>query len=439
MKKTLLLSAALAAVLLPLPIMIAHAQTETGGVDSRAANTRAARRAKEGGTKQAPMYPQTKREEPKQSGNTALTKQLAALSALQKDEKNDAAIAAADALIADSRATPYDRGMAAYIAAFVWMAKDTDTYTHVIPYLQRAISENSLPNNTHFQMMLQLAQMQMAEEKYADAIATADQFLTGTASEEPKAYAVKAEGYYRLKRYPESVEAVKKSLSTGNSSDNLVRLLVADYQEMNQPKEAAKVLEDMLAKKPNDKTLMMSLAGAYQDADEDAKAGAVFDRMRAAGLLTETKDYEQGYRILANIKGREKDAITMITDGLQKGILNPDYNSYSALGTLYYNLDQIPQAIDAWSKAAPLAKDGELFLNVGKLQAQDEKWAAAKAAAQQALAKGLKNKGDDWLVVARAEFGLGNKPAVLAAYREAAKYPETKKAAETALRQAAGK
>jgi len=84
MKKTLLLSAALAAVLLPLPIMIAHAQTETGGVDSRAANTRAARRAKEGGTKQAPMYPQTKREEPKQSGNTALTKQLAALDAAYK-------------------------------------------------------------------------------------------------------------------------------------------------------------------------------------------------------------------------------------------------------------------------------------------------------------------------------------------------------------------
>ena len=56
-----------------------------------------------------------------------------------------------------------------------------------------------------------------------------------------------------------------------------------------------------------------------------------------------------------------------------------------------------------------------------------------------ALAKGVKKKGDAWIVIGRAEFGLGNKAGVLAAYREAAKYPETKKSAEQALRQAGAK
>ncbi len=58
---------------------------------------------------------------------------------------------------------------------------------------------------------------------------------------------------------------------------------------------------------------------------------------------------------------------------------------------------------------------------------------------QTALSKGVKQPGDAWMVVARSEFGLGNKAGVLAAYREAAKYPETKKTAEAALRQASGK
>jgi hypothetical protein len=80
-----------------------------------------------------------------------------------------------------------------------------------------------------------------------------------------------------------------------------------------------------------------------------------------------------------------------------------------------------------------------MYLNLGKLQAGEEHWAAAKSAAQSALAKGVKHRGDAWMVVARSEFGLGNKAGVLAAYREAAKYPETKKTAEAALHQASGK
>lgn len=199
------------------------------------------------------------------------------------------------------------------------------------------------------------------------------------------------------------------------------------------------MLEELVAKKPGDKALLQNLASAYQQAEQDAKAGEVMDRMRAQGLLTESKDYEAAYRLMANIQGREKDAIALINEGLQKGLLQPSHDVYAYIGNAYYNAEQIPQAIEAWNKAAPLGKDGETYLNVGKLQASEEKWNEAKAAAQQALAKGVRKPGDAWLVVARAEFGLGNKNAVLAAYREAAKYPETRAQAEKALRQAAGK
>ncbi len=129
----------------------------------------------------------------------------------------------------------------------------------------------------------------------------------------------------RCKRYPESVEAVKKALALNpKPDDNLIRLLVADYLEMDKPQEAAKVLEDLLTRKPNDKALMINLASVYQQSDQDAKAGQVFDRMRAAGLLTESKDYENAYRLLANIDGREADALAIINEGLKKGILTAE-------------------------------------------------------------------------------------------------------------------
>lgn len=444
MKKTLLLSAMLTTLLAPLPMVVAHAQTQTGGVDDRRANTRANRRgASDGKAKAAePVFPNATREEPKQSGTPSLAKKLNRLFELQEQEKNDEAIAAADEILADGQASAFDKSTAAYIAGYAWLAKDTESYANSSKYINRAITENGLSNNTHYQMMLQLAQMQVSEEKYAEGLATITRYINETKKEDTRAYALQGNALYRLNRYAESVDALKKAMATqapGTDKTNLVRLLTANYMDMDKPLEAAKTLEELLAQNPSDKTLLQNLASVYQQAEQDAKAGEIIDRMHKQGLLTEAKDYEAAYKLMANIPGREKDAVAMINEGLAKGILQPSHDVYAYIGNAYYNADQIPQAIEAWSKAAPLGKDGETYLNIGKLQASEEKWAEAKAAAQKALAKGVRKPGDAWLVVARAEFGMGNKPAVLAAYREAAKYPETKAAAEKALRQAAGK
>ena len=96
----------------------------------------------------------------------------------------------------------------------------------------------------------------------------------------------------------------------------------------------------------------------------------------------------------AGIEGREKDVIAVITEGLDKGVLQPEYNTYVALAQAYYFSDQPAQAITAYQKAAPLAKDGETYLNMAKVLQQENRISEAKAAARQALAKGIKREKD---------------------------------------------
>jgi tetratricopeptide (TPR) repeat protein len=76
-----------------------------------------------------------------------------------------------------------------------------------------------------------------------------------------------------------------------------------------------------------------------------------------------------------------------------------------------------------------------MALNQARALAELERWSETKAAANQAITKGVKRPGDAYVILGAAEFGLNNQPAALAAYREAAKYPETKTMAETYLRQ----
>ena len=83
----------------------------------------------------------------------------------------------------------------------------------------------------------------------------------------------------------------------------------------------------------------------------------------------------------------------------------------------------------------PLATDGEPALFLAQILGQEDRNAEAKAAAQQALAKGLKSPGNAWMAIARAEYYSDNIAGAQAAYREASKDPSTKAEAQKALAQ----
>lgn len=407
MKSSLLLTAALALLLPSLP---SDVQAQSGGVDERPANTRAARRAAEAkkkpATAQAPDYPAATRESPEQSASKAMAKELDALFKLQeKENAEDEIIAKADQIIANPKASAFDKSSAAYMAGAAWQNKETEGYANAIKYYKIAIDSNGLHNNNHYRAMMQVANMMEADGRHAEALAMIDKFLTETKSEDPAPWTIKTQVLLSMER----------------------------------PKDAIVALEKLLAAKPGDKKLMMTLASVHMQAGDDAKAGKMFDEMRAKGLLTESKDYEAGFRLLANIEGRQKDALAFIDEGLKKGILQPSYEMYALQGQAAWDADDMKGAIAAWTKGAPLSKNGEMYLNLAQVLLEEKRYAEAKAAAQSAREKGVKKMGTYWQSIARAENGLGNAAATTAALKEAAKYPETKKWAEAGLRQGLAK
>ena len=95
--------------------------------------------------------------------------------------------------------------------------------------------------------------------------------------------------------------------------------------------------------------------------------------------------------------GSEKPAVAYANeffDILAKGILpaSPELaRDYMVLGQKAYYADDTATAIEMYKKAAPMAADGEAALNLARLYAEAGRDAEAKAAAQQALEKGVKD------------------------------------------------
>jgi len=300
-----------------------------------------------------------------------------------------------------------------------------------------------LGNNSHYQLMLVTGQMLLAEKRYAESLTYVDRFNKETGVDDLAVNKTRGNALYRLNRYNDAIPPLKKAYELDNGADqNLAVMLMDAYGKTNQKAEASK-LADQIGKSS---TAAGSADGSGQikqmlvlaSAKEYERAAKIFDELYAKGQITKANEYEAGYVSYSHVQGSEQKAINVINDGLAKKVIKPDVTMYTVLGQSYYYTNNINGAIDALSKGAAMSSKGDLDLQVAQALGEESRYAESKTAAQKALSKGTDNAGNAYILIAQAEseFGLNNKTAMIAALKEAEKYPETKSQAAKMLKDA---
>ena len=383
--------------------------------------------------KKEPLFPDATRQDREPKVQSRYSKQQTAMS--KANDKDDYATLIAKSLeiVNDAKAKADDRGLAYQNAAYG--AMEQDDLELALEYLTAAIETDALSNDTHFQLMIQVAQIHIGEERYTEGLAMLDRFLTETKSTKPDYFALKGNALYRLDRFEEASVALEQAIKTSDKpQDGWRQILMAAYFDQQKPEEAARVAQELAASNPDDKRSLTNLAAIFSQADQLDKAVGVLEDMRSKGMFNEDRDYRQLYAMYLNMDGKESQAAAVIEEGLKSGVLLESSDVYGHLAQAYYFSDQFDQAIVAYQKAVPLGKDGEPGLNLARVLLNEGRDAEARDAAKAAIGRGLKKPGDAWLIIGRAEYGLQNNAAMIAAYREAAKLPETKVQAEEWLR-----
>jgi tetratricopeptide (TPR) repeat protein len=363
-----------------------------GGVTeafAQSAHERAAkRRAEREAAPAAPQYPAATRRPATTRASSRGGRELAAISAALDGGDSAGALARAQAMLANPQANAYERAFAARFAAQAHI--ELDDMASAIGALQQVLEIDGLDNNGHYEVMLRLSQYQLQEGKYADSLATIERFLAETGSSEPEHLVVKGNALQRLERHAEAAAILQQAIAASpEPRPEWLQLLMATHFDLGQPQEAAQIAEDLARRNPGDKRTQLNLAAIYQHGDMPERAAAILEQLRAGGQLAEEREYRMLYTLYINMDGKEREAIAVINEGLQKGVLKEDHQTYLALAQAYYFSDQVGPAIQAYEKAAPLADTGETYLNLARLYWQADRIAEAKRAAQQALDKGL--------------------------------------------------
>lgn len=341
----------------------------------------------------ASAYPNAARVAPEAKASAKYSPKLKKMVDLYEAQQVAEARALVDEVIADPKTNTYEKAFSAQLGA--QLAYEGNDTAAAQTYLKQAIELNGLDNNGHFGAMYMLAQLQVQDEKYTEAMSTIDRFLGESKSTNPEHLVLKGNALYRMDRHAEAAVVLKQAIAASpKPRADWQALLMGALAESGDAAGAVAMAEAVAAQSPGDKRAQLNLVSMYQQSDQSDKAIAVLEKLRAAGQLTDDKDYRILYSLYANSEKQEAKAIAVINDGLAKGVLKPDYNTHIALAQAYYFSDQTPQAIDAYRKAAPLAADGETYLNLAKVLWQSDRIPEAKEAARQAKAKGLKNPAE---------------------------------------------
>jgi predicted Zn-dependent protease len=209
---------------------------------------------------------------------------------------------------------------------------------------------------------------------------------------------------------------------------------MASYAELDQYDQAAAILEQQLAKNPNDAKLTTQLATVYVKAKQDQKAVDLLAGAKQKGLLTSENDYKLMTQLYDQLD-KSKEGAAVLAEGLQKNIVKPSYENYKLLGDSYALANDDPHAIEAYAKASPLAQDGNVDYVRGSLLMNNDRGKEAVEALRQAVAKGgLKQPGEAYILLGDAQNYQNDSKGAMAAWEKAKAYPSTKTMAEQRLK-----
>ena len=391
-------------------------------------------------------FPNTTRKEPKASVSESGQKKLKAGYDAIDANQPDKAEAALNEVLSAPKSSDYEKAAALVgLANIAWEREQTD---QAVALNQKAIDLNALDNRAHFNAMYQNAQLSLQEEHYDQCLKYTDMWLNETRSEKPDAYAMKGNALYRMERFPEAAESMKKAIALSpKPNDSWYQLLLASYTDAKDYAQAAKTGEELLAKDPNNKRIILQLASIYLEQDQDQKALDTLEAAYQRGVLTEEKELKQLYQSYNYLKQPAK-AAEVINAGLAKGTLKQNAETLKGLADAYELTAQDLQdndpkrneytqkAADAYGQAAAQTPDnGEMDMMRGHLLVELEKWGDAKASLQTAIKKGgLKREGECYVLLGNAEAELGNDQAAIAAYQKARTFPNTQKMADSWLK-----
>jgi tetratricopeptide (TPR) repeat protein len=350
------------------------------------------------------------------------------------EEKYDEAYSALVAV--RERAREDDKYVRAIVAqAIAQVEWSRGNYDAALREFELAVKLDALPHQTHFSLMYQIAQLYFMKDRYDDSLKALELWFCKVPKESIKssAYVLKASIFGAKEDWQQVITAIDQAIELDEKpQEPWYQLKLAAHFELSQWPEAARTLEAMVSKWPNNRQYWIQLSNTYFKQKQDDKALAAAALAHRKGLLDRQADilYLSNLYSLGDVPFK---AAEVLQQGIEDGRVEPSERYWTMIADTWYAAQELDRALAAYENAGKTAMDGKIDLRRGYILIDMERWEDANEALSLAIEKGgitEKQTGEAHLMQGMAQFNLGNFDQASASWGRASRYESAKSAAQ---------
>jgi tetratricopeptide (TPR) repeat protein len=322
------------------------------------------------------------------------------------------------------RMNPYERALVSRLLAQIAFAGGEPDAA--IEYFGRALDQEVLSVEDDNSIRFNIAQLQIAQERWQEAVGTLDEWFRYERTPNPLGYYLKAIALYNLKEYDAAAAEAQRAIELSDEPrEGWLQLLLAVYTTQEDFARARPVLEELLTRFPK-KSYWVQLSLIYGASDDYHESLAVQQLAYAQGLLDEDAELQ---RLARSYLYHEMpfQAAQVLQRGLAEGKIEESPEVLELLGNSWIAAREYERALAPLERAAALSETGKLYVRLGQVLIQRESWGAAVEQLEKALDKGgLEDEGSAKLLLAVALYSDGRTSEARTWFARAAEHDSTR-------------
>lgn len=333
----------------------------------------------------------------------------------------------------DRRLSDYEKASVEQAMGFA--AAQQEDYQGAIRHFGEAIRINAMPNDQHFEMILQIAQLYNAIERYEEALEQLDLWFcvsTEDARAQANVWLLKANLHMQLDEFRLALESIDTAIELREDPpESWFRVKLGMHMELQEWPPAADVLKVLIGMNPERKDYWIQLSGVQIELDNPREAMAALRLAWRKNLLDRSSEFIQLAGLLQELDS-PRQAASVLQDGLEKGIVEATTQNWEMTAGAWYEAREMENALAAYDRAGELSESGKIDFQRASILVNREEWEPALDAATRALEKGDltdSQAGNAHILIGMSHFNLGELDAAERAFNQAADYGRLREAA----------
>lgn len=323
---------------------------------------------------------------------------------------------------------------------FGYLYSSKEQYGRSIKSFEKALALEGLPDSAQLNTQFNLGQLYMLEENYDKGLAILLDWFEK--AENPaasaymlmaNAYAQKASGTTNEKaekaEYRRAWEWAQKGLAKmdpANPREAWMRLGSQLNLALEDYKTAAVWLERLVRRWPKE-SYLKQLTAVYGQLDQPRRALIATEMAHMQGFLEDSKEIERLAQLYLFNEVPYKAAV-LLEQKIGDGTVTKNEKNWELLANAWTMSREYDKALGPLGRAAAESDDGELYVRLGQLHIDGERWKDAESAIRKGINKGgLDSVGEAYLLLGISQFQSGDFGSARSSFERAGRDSKTAK------------